>query len=55
MFSLAPNLSLPELVLVRMYTFLVSMFGDPSADPTDPKNMVWHIHIVHHHDESLLL
>ena len=28
---------IPELVLVRMYTFLVTMFGDPSADPTDPK------------------
>jgi hypothetical protein len=39
MFSLAPYLSLPELVLVRMYTFLVTMFGDPSGDPTDPKNM----------------
>ena len=39
MFSLAPYLSLPELVLVRMYTFLVTMFGDPSAYPTDPKNM----------------
>ena len=32
-----------------------TMFGDPSADPTDSKNMAWHIHIVHHHDESLLL
>jgi fatty-acid desaturase len=40
MFSLAPYLSLPELVLVRMYTFLVTMFGNPSADSTDPKNMV---------------
>jgi hypothetical protein len=39
MFSLAPYLSLPELVLVRMYTFLVTMFGDPSAYPMDPKNM----------------
>jgi hypothetical protein len=37
MFCLAPYLSLPELVLVRVYTFLVMMFGDPSADPTDPK------------------
>jgi hypothetical protein len=39
MFSLAPYLSLPELVLVRMYTFLVTMFGDPSAYPKDPKSI----------------
>jgi hypothetical protein len=32
-----------------------TMFGDPSVDPTDPQNMAWHINIVHHHDESLLL
>jgi hypothetical protein len=42
-----------------MYTFLVTMFADPSADPTDPKNMACtstsHIHIAHHDDESLLL
>jgi hypothetical protein len=39
MFCLVPYVSLPELVLVRMYTFFVSMFGDLTADPTDPKNM----------------
>jgi hypothetical protein len=62
MFSLAPYCSLPELVLVRMYTFLVTMFGDPSANPknsADPKNMACtstsHIHIIHHHDHELLL
>jgi hypothetical protein len=37
MFCLAPYLSLPKLVLVRLYTFFVMMFGDPSTDPTDPK------------------
>jgi membrane protein YdbS with pleckstrin-like domain len=54
MFSLAPYLSLPELVLVRMYTFFVTMFGDPSART----QKTWRdtsTSSTHHHDESLLL
>jgi hypothetical protein len=48
MFSLAPYRSLPELVLVRMYTFLVNI--DPSAKP---KKHGVHIHITHpHHPPS---
>ena len=35
----------PELLLVRLYTFFVTMFGDPSADQTRKHG---HIHIVHH-------
>jgi len=54
MFSLAPYLSLPELVLVRMYTFLVTMFGDPSARTQKTWRDTSTLS-THHHDESLLL
>jgi hypothetical protein len=68
-FSLAPYLSLPELVLVRMYTFLGALNPSPPT-PEDHHSQGWlpvrsvgrritsstsHIHIIHHHDESLPL
>jgi hypothetical protein len=41
---------LPELVLVRMYTFFVTMFGDPIQARTGPKNMDTSTSsTVHHH------